>query len=32
VTLKTAPGLHGHRAEEADQVIRDIVESVSVPL
>jgi MoxR-like ATPase len=32
VTLKMAPGLHGHRPEEAEQVIRDIVESVSVPL
>jgi MoxR-like ATPase len=32
VTLKVARGLRGYGSEEADQVIRDIVESVPVPL
>lgn len=32
VTLKVTQGLRGHRPEEAEQVIRDIVESVPVPL
>jgi len=32
VTLKAAPGLRGHRPEEAEQVIRDISASVPVPL
>lgn len=32
VTLHATQGLRGHRPEEAEQVIRDIVESVPVPL
>ncbi|TAL11608.1 MAG: MoxR family ATPase [Nitrospirae bacterium] len=32
VTLHAGPGTRRHRSEEAEQVIRDIVESVPVPL
>ena len=32
VTLNATQGLHGHRSEDAEQVIRDIAESVPVPL
>jgi MoxR-like ATPase len=32
VTLQTSQGARKHRSEEAEQVIRDIVESVPVPL
>lgn len=32
VTLNVTQGMRGHRSEQAEQVIRDIVESVPVPL